>query len=76
MWELSVKPIDGGKCAFTNHVRTRATDEFWDFLARQGIPFDVFCAQRQPMSIAHNQQETLFFAANIERHAVRMAAAA
>jgi len=76
MWELSVMPVGGGKCELTNHVRTRASDEFWDFLARQGFPFDVFCAQRQPMSIAHNRQETPFFAASIERHALRMAAAA
>lgn len=71
MWELSVKPLGDGKCEFTNHVRSRATDEFLDFLARQGIPFEVFRAQRQPMSIAHNKQETPFFAASIERHALR-----
>ena len=41
MWELSVKRIDAVRCA-TCHVRTRATDELWDFLAREGIPFDVF----------------------------------
>lgn len=74
MWELSVKRIDAGKCEFTCHVRTRAPDELWDFLARQGIPFDVFCAQRQPMSIAHIKGETPFFAASIERHALRTAA--
>ena len=76
MWELSVKRIDAGKCEFTCHVRTRAADELWDFLARQGIPFDVFCAQRQPMSIAHIKGETPLFAASIERHALRLAAAA
>ena len=76
MWELSVKLFDGGKCEFTCHVRTRASEELWDFLARQGIPFDLFAAQRQPMSIAHIKGETPFFAASIERHALRMAAAA
>lgn len=76
MWELSVQPIGGGKCEFTNHVRSRPTDEFWDFLPRQGMPFEVFSAQRQPISIAHNRQETPFFAACIKRHALRMAAAA
>jgi hypothetical protein len=55
-WELTVKSIGGGKCEFTNHVRSRATEEFWDFLARQGVPFDVFRAQRQPMSIAGRLQ--------------------
>jgi hypothetical protein len=76
MWELSVKPVSAGKCEFTNHVRSRATQEFWDFLARQGIPFEVFRAQREPISTAHNRQETPFFAASIERHALRRASAA
>ena len=70
MWELSVKQLSPGKCEFTNRVRTRPTEQFWDYLARQGIPFEVFRAQRAPISIAHNQQETPFFAASIERHAL------
>jgi len=70
-WELSVREIGGGKCEFTNRVRSYATDEFLDFLARQGIPFDQFRAQRQPASIAHNKSETPLFAASIERAALR-----
>jgi len=71
LWELSVKRIDDQTCEFTNHVRSRATEEFKTFLDRQGIPFDVFRAQRQPMSIAHNKGETPLFAASIERAALR-----
>jgi hypothetical protein len=70
MWELSVKAIGPGKCEFTNHVRSRATPEFLDFLARQGVPFEVFRTARAPISTAHNRQETPFFAASIERHAL------
>ncbi len=70
MWELSVKPLDAGRCEFTNHVRTFTTDRFWEYLNRQGIPFDVFRTQRTPISTAHNKQETPFFAASIERHAL------
>jgi hypothetical protein len=70
-WELSVKDIGDGRCEFTNRVRSYATDDFLTFLARQGIPFDVFRAQRQPMSIAHNQGETPLFAASIERAALK-----
>lgn len=73
LWELSVKAIDDHTCEFTNHVRSTATDEFKAFLDRQGIPFDVFRAQRQPMSIAHNQNETPLFAASIERAALKNA---
>ncbi|QND14517.1 hypothetical protein HB775_12035 [Rhizobium leguminosarum bv. trifolii] len=69
-WELSVKKIDGARCEFTNRVRSYATDEMLAFLDRQGIPFDIFRTQRQPMSIAHNKGETPLFAANIERAAL------
>lgn len=69
-WEMSVKAIDGGSCEFTNRVRSRATEEFTAFLDRQGIPFDVFRAQRQPMSIAHNRGETPLFAESLERAAL------
>jgi hypothetical protein len=70
-WELSVKALDKTRCEFTNRVTSFATDEMLAFLARQGIPFDIFRAQRQPMSIAHNQGETPLFAASIERAALR-----
>ncbi|XAZ25599.1 hypothetical protein LVY75_20965 [Sinorhizobium sp. B11] len=70
-WELRVKAIDGGRCEFTNRVQSFATDEMMAFLDRQGIPFEVFRTQRQPMSIAHNKGETPLFAASIERFALR-----
>lgn len=70
-WELSVREIEPGKCEFTNRVRSYATDEFMAFIGKQGIPFDLFRAQRQPASIAHNQSETPEFAASIERAALR-----
>ncbi len=41
-----------------------------DFLARQGIPWEVFKAARKPISEAHNKQETPLFARSIERHAL------
>lgn len=72
-WELSVRALDGDRCEFTNHVRSRATDAMLTLLDKQGIPFEVFKAQRQPMSIAHNQGETPLFAASIERFALRAA---
>ncbi len=70
-WELSVKAIDAGRCEFTNRVQSFATEEMMAFLDRQGIPFEVFRTQRQPMSIAHNKGETPLFAASIERFALR-----
>jgi len=70
-WELSVKEVGKGKCEFTNRVRSYASEKMLTFLARQGIPFDQFRAQRQPASIAHNKGETPLFAASIERAALR-----
>ncbi|CAN7637655.1 hypothetical protein [Neorhizobium tomejilense] len=70
-WELSVKKLDETRCEFTNRVRSYATAEMLAFLDRQGIPFDIFRTQRQPMSIAHNKGETPLFAASIERAALR-----
>ena len=69
-WELSAREIEPGRCEFTNRVRSFATDEFMTFIAKQGIPFELFRAQRQPASIAHNQGETPLCAASIERAAL------
>jgi hypothetical protein len=70
-WELSVRRLDDRRCEFTNHVRSTATEALLELLDRQGIPFEVFRTQRQPMSVAHNEGETPLFAASIERAALR-----
>lgn len=71
IWDLSVKKIDDRTCEFTNLVHSSATPELLDFLAKQGIPYDVFRTARIPMSEAHNREETPGFAKSIERHALR-----
>ncbi|MFA6247700.1 MAG: hypothetical protein WC615_12225 [Mucilaginibacter sp.] len=70
-WELSVKKIDENSCEFTNRVISRPTEGFLKGLEKQGIPFDLFKTQRQPVSIYHNQSETPLFAKSIERYALR-----
>jgi hypothetical protein len=70
-WELRVRPLDSDRCAFTNRVRSCAAEDMLMFLARQGIPFEQFRAQRQPASTAHNERGTPLFAASIERAARR-----
>jgi hypothetical protein len=70
-WELSVKKIDENACEFTNRVISKPTDGFIQALEKQGIPFELFKAQRQPISVYHNQTETPLFAKSIERHALR-----
>lgn len=71
VWELSVRDLGDGTCEFTNHVTSYPTEALLTLLDRQGIPFEVFRTQRQPMSIAHNAGETPLFAASIERAARR-----
>ena len=71
VWDLSVKRIDDHSCEFTNSVHSSATPELIEFLAKQGIPWEVFKAARKPFSEAHNRQETPLFAKSIERHALR-----
>ena len=68
-WELSVKAIGDNQCEFTNRVTTYATDDLIHNLERQGIPFELFKAQRQPVAIDHNRKETPLFAASLERSA-------
>jgi hypothetical protein len=68
-WELSVKEISATQCEFTNRVTTYATEDMMRGLERQGIPFELFKAQRQPVAVDHNRRETPFFAASIERFA-------
>jgi hypothetical protein len=70
IWDLRVSKIDDDTCEFTNTVHSSATPELLEFLAKQGIPFDVFRAARRPMTEAHNRQETPLFARSIERHAM------
>lgn len=69
-WELSVKKTSNNQCEFTNRVVTHATEDMVHALERQGIPFELFKSQRQPVSIDHNRLETPFFAASIERYAL------
>ena len=76
VWDLSVKMIDDHSCEFTNTVHSSATPELMDFLAKQGIPWEVFKAARKPISEAHNRQETPLFAKSIERHALRSSVSA
>ena len=71
IWDLAVKKIDDKTCEFTNTVQSSATPEMLDFLAKQGIPLEVFRTARRPMSEAHNRQETPMFAKSIERHALK-----
>lgn len=68
---MSVKAIDSNKYKFTNSIHSRPTEEFLEFLSKQGIPFEQFKQARQLVAESHNRQETPLFAANIERAALK-----
>lgn len=70
-WDMSVKAIDSNKCKFTNYVHSWPTEEFLEFLAKQGIPFEQFKQARQLVAESHNRQETPLFAASIDRAALK-----
>ena len=76
IWDLSVKKIDDESCEFANTVHSTSTPELMEFLAKQGIPWEVFKIARKPISEAHNRQETPLFAKSIERHALRNSSSA
>ena len=70
IWDLRVTRIDDHSCELTNTVRSSATTEMLELLARQGLAFDAFRAGRRPNAEAHTRQETPQFAKSIERHAL------
>ena len=70
VWDLRVTKVNETSCELTNTVHSSAPREMLDFLAKQGIPLDVFRAGRKPMSTAHNREETPNFAKSLERHAL------
>ena len=74
IWTLSVKKIDENTCEYTNSVVAHPTQEFLDFIAEHGTPFEDAADARQRDGGNHNSRETPLFAASIERHALASAA--
>ena len=58
LWELSVKKIDDNTCEYSNHINATATDEFSEFIEKNGVAFEQARADRQQALDAHNRQET------------------
>jgi putative ribosome biogenesis GTPase RsgA len=56
---MSVKAIDSNKCKFTNHIHSHPpTEQFLEFLAKQGIPFEQFKRARQLVAEPHQRRGT------------------
>jgi hypothetical protein len=71
VWELSAKAIDAETSEYTNHIHATATDDFMQFIEKNGVPFESAHAARQEASHLHNLQETPNFAKSIERKALK-----
>ncbi|MEV7679841.1 hypothetical protein AB0O64_14960 [Streptomyces sp. NPDC088341] len=70
VWDLSARPIDDGRCEYTNSVVSHPTEEFLVFLKEHDISFEQAAHERQLASSDHNNRETPLFAASIERAAL------
>ena len=70
LWEMSVKKIDDNTCEYSNHIHATATDEFLEFVEKNGVAFEQARAAGQQASDAHNRQETPNFAKSIEQRAL------
>ncbi|MDQ7995781.1 MAG: hypothetical protein AAGC76_08000 [Luteibacter sp.] len=70
IWTLSVRKIDDTTCEYTNSVVAHPTQDFLDFIAKHGTPFEVAADARQRDGGDHNSRETPLFAASIERRAL------
>jgi hypothetical protein len=71
VWELIAEHKGGDYHEFTNNVWCWTTAKYDQYLADHQIPYDVARDQFQTAVAAHNAEETPFFAASIERHALR-----
>jgi len=73
IWTLSVKPIDAGRCEYTNSVVAHPTQAFMDFIASHNLTFEEAAAGRQHDGGDHNRRETPLFAESIARRALARA---
>lgn len=70
-WELIARHIQGDHHEFTNNVWVWTTEKYDQYLEAHRIPYDEARYNYQRAVDAHNAEETPFFAASIERHALR-----
>ncbi|HET9378420.1 MAG TPA: hypothetical protein VFO40_25855, partial [Chthoniobacterales bacterium] len=56
-------------CEFTNPVHSSVTPKLSEFLAKQGVHWNVFKSAHRPISEPHNRQGTPLLAERNERQA-------
>jgi hypothetical protein len=69
-WDLTVKPLSGSTCEFTDSISMFETDEYLAFVEKSGAPHEQVRDAVQRAIDAHNAEETPNFAKSIERRAL------
>ncbi len=69
IWDLRMEKISATRARYHNSVVSHPTEDFLDFVERQGQTFDEAAAARQDASGKHNHLETPLYAASIARAA-------
>ncbi len=72
-WELIATPAEGDHHEFVNNVWIHTTEKYDAYMEAHRIPFEAARHAFQAAVDAHNAEETPFFAAAIERKALKQA---
>ena len=76
IWELRMEQLDGDRCRYSNTVTSHPTEDFLEFIAKNGQTFPEAAAARQEASGRHCRLETPLYAQSMARGAAAHAAAA
>jgi frataxin-like iron-binding protein CyaY len=71
IWELIATPVDGVHHEFVNNVWVHTTEKFEQYMEAHKVPYEEVRRNFQTAVGAHNAEETPFFAAAIERKALK-----
>ena len=75
IWELLMEQLDGDQCRYTNTVTSHPTEDFLEFITKNGQTFPEAAEGRQQASGRHCRLETPLYAQSIARSAAAHAAA-
>ena len=75
IWELQMEQLDGDQCRYTNTVTSHPTEDFLEFITKNGQTFPEAAEARQEASGRHCRLETPLYAQSIARWAAAHAAA-
>jgi hypothetical protein len=75
IWELLMEQLDGDQCRYTNTVTSHPTEDFLEFITKNGQTFLEAAEARQEASGRHCRLETPLYAQSIARRAAAHAAA-